>query len=177
MASRQQKQALVEDLKASLRAATVIVVADYRGFNDAELKRLRDVLRPENVQLKVAKNTLLRRAVANTDMEAFATQFKGPTALLIGTGDQVAPVKLLREYLKKSKKQNEVRGGFLDGSTLDAAGIEGIANLPSFDQLRGKLVMCIAAPAAQLVNALSSPQVSLARALDQVASMKQQASS
>lgn len=168
-----QKKETVEQLKAALGSATVAVVADYRGLSVAEMTELRRELYKQDAQFTVAKNTLTRRAVDGTDLDVLKEYFKGPTALLLGRADQVLPVKTLKEYFKKNKKENEIRGGFLDGKVLTAAEVEQLATLPSFLELRAKLLGCIASPQSGLVNVLGSQQRALANVLDQYGKQKE----
>ena len=173
MPTLSHKQVFVDQVKDVLQGANIRVVVEYRGLSVAEMTALRRVLRVDNVKLMVAKNTLVKRAAAGTEVEALAPYLKGPTALLLGYGDQVAAVKSVKEFLKKNKKQNQLRAGFLDGSTLSAVEVDELAGMPSLHELRGKLVMCIAHPISGLANVLNSNNRSLVRALDQIASQKE----
>ena len=112
MPTLSHKQVFVDQVKDVLQGANILVVVDYRGLSVAEMTALRRVLRVDNVKLMVAKNTLVKRASAGTEVEALAPYLKGPTALLLGYGDQVAAVKSVKEFLKKNKKQNQLRAGF-----------------------------------------------------------------
>jgi len=173
MPTLSHKQVFVDQVQSALQDANILVVVDYRGLSVAEMIALRRILRVDNVRLMVAKNTLVKRAAAGTDVEALAPYLKGPTALLLGYGDQVAAVKSVKEFLKKNKKQNELRAGFLDGTALSAVQVDELASMPSLHELRGKLVMCIAHPLSGLANVLNSNNSSLVRALDQIASQKE----
>lgn len=165
MATLEKKQEQVGTLTQVVRDANVVLIADYRGLSVAEMTALRNELRKVDVKLTVAKNTLVKRATAGTELEVLAPFLKGPTSLLVGYGDQVAAAKVVKEFLRKNKKTNQLRAGFLDGTVLDTVKVEEFAAMPSFHELRGKLVMCIAHPA-----------MSLARALDQVGKLKEEAS-
>jgi large subunit ribosomal protein L10 len=171
-----QKQNTASALKAELDRATVAVVADYRGLTVAELTRLRRELYAQNASFTVAKNTLTRHAIKDGDMQVLETYLQGPTALLLARADQVAPVKILTEFLKKNKKDNEIRGGCLDGKLLSRAEVERLAKLPPIEELRGQLVGAIHSPLGGLVAALSSPQRGLVNVLDQYAKRLQEAS-
>lgn len=171
-----QKQKNVTGLQASLSDATVAVVADYRGLTVAELTRLRQELYAQNASFTVAKNTLARRAIKGNALEPLGAYLKGPTALLIGRADQVSPVKILTEFLKKNKKENEIRGGCLEGKLLSPAEVERLAKLPPIEELRGQLVGAINSPLSGIVSAISSPQRGLVNVLDQYAKRLQSAS-
>jgi large subunit ribosomal protein L10 len=169
-----QKQGTVEQLKSELDKATIAIVADYRGLTVAELTELRRELFKQDAQFTVAKNTLTKHALKGTGMSVLNDALKGPTALLIGRADQVAPVKTLTTFLTKNKKPNEIRGGYLDGKLLSRAEVEQLAKLPPIEELRGKLVGAINSPLSGTVAALSSPQRGLVNVLDQYAKKLQE---
>jgi large subunit ribosomal protein L10 len=169
-----QKQNTVQQLKQDLDQATVAVVTDYRGLTVAELTLLRRELYAQQAKFMVGKNTLTKHAIKDSAKEVLGEYLKGPTALLIGRADQVAPVKILSEFLKKNKKDNEIRGGFLEGKLLSAAEVDQLSKLPSLDELRGKLVGAINSPLSGIVAAISSPQRGLVNVLDQYAKRLQQ---
>lgn len=168
-----QKKETVEALKSELQNATITVVADYRGLTVAELTELRRELFKQDAKFTVAKNTLTKHAIQDSDMQELDALLKGPTALLVGQADQVGPVKTFTQFLTKGKKANEIRGGFLDGKLLSPAEVEQLAKLPPIEELRGKLVGAINAPLSGLVGALNSPLSGLVYVLDQVAKQKQ----
>lgn len=176
MATRQQKEALVDDIRQSLSEASIVVIADYRGLRNDEMMALRRSVRQQDATFTVLKNTLAKRAISGTDLESISPFLKGPTALLMGKGDQVGAVKALRDYLKLNKKENELRGAFLEGSSLDAKQLAELADLPTLDVLRGKLLMCIASPLTGLAGVLAGSQSQLVRALQLIAEQKEQAS-
>lgn len=170
-----QKKETVESLKSHLSQATIAVVADYRGLSVAELTLLRRELHKEKAQFTVAKNTLAIHAIKDTDLEALKDSLKGPTALLIGQADQVAPVKILTEFFKKNKKANQIRAGVLDSKLLSPAEVDQLAKLPPIEELRGKLVGAINSPLSGIVAAISSPQRGLVNVLDQYSKRLQEA--
>jgi len=169
-----QKQNTVKQLKHDLDQATVAVVTDYRGLTVAELTLLRRELYAQQAKFMVGKNTLTKHALKDSPQEVLGEYLKGPTALLIGRADQVTPVKILAEFLKKNKKENEIRGGFLDGKLLSAAEVDQLSKLPSIDELRGKLVGAINSPLSGIVAAISGPQRGLVNVLDQYAKRLQE---
>lgn len=177
MGALESKKVKVEEVKQALEGNTLTLVVDYRGLTVAEIKELRDDLRKQDARLHVFKNTLIRRAIDGTEMEAMADVLKGPTALALTQGDQVQPVKVLKAFFKKYKKENIIRGGFMDGKALTPDTISQLSDLPSLDELRAKLVGALASPMNRLVAALVSPHRNLASVLDQVAKQKQQSES
>jgi len=173
MPTLSQKKEFVTKISQDIQGANIIIVADYRGLSVSEMTDLRNALRAEDVRMTVAKNTLVKRAAAGTDVEGLAEFLKGPTALVLGYGDEVTAVKVVKQFLKKNKKENELRAGFLEGNTLNAVDVSSLAEMPSKDELRGKLVMCIASPLIGLANVLNSNATGLVRLLDQLSTIKE----
>lgn len=167
------KAEAIEDLKKSMQEATVAIVADYRGLSVEHLTAIRRELFKYDARFTVSKNTLLKRAVKGTDAESISEFLTGPTAILFATADQVQPVKALKKFMKERKLEIELRGGFMDGRPLSSKEIDELADLPSLDELRAKLLGCIASPLNGLVGALSSQQRGLVNVLDQYAKTKQ----
>lgn len=168
MLTRAQKQEQVDDLKDKFGRATSIFVADYRGVSVPEINELRSKLREggsEDYEYRVTKNSLLRRAVDGTDAAVLMEHFQGPTAIAISYGDPVSLAKVLVDY-EKDKEPFELKGGFLDGKALDTGEIATLATLPSLEQLRGKLVGLLQAPATKLVRLLNEPGSQIARLVE-----------
>lgn len=173
--SHVKKQVVIDKMVQEMSEATVAIVTDYRGLTMARLADIRNALYPHNATVTVMKNTLLKRAIKGTAMDGMADYLKGPTAIVYGKGDMVEPVKILRDYLKKNKldKNHELRGGFVDGKAINAAEVIDLAEMPSLDELRAKLLGCIAGPGQRLVMALNSQNQALVISLDQIAKQKQ----
>ncbi|MEM0952262.1 MAG: 50S ribosomal protein L10 [Cyanobacteria bacterium P01_H01_bin.74] len=163
------KQQTVEMLKKEFEEATVMVVADYRGLSVSQLTALRIELYKVQAKFTVAKNTLAKRA--NPELSEYLT---GPTAMLIGCDDQVAPVKILSKFFKERKMASRMRGGLLDGKVLSPAEVDTLVQLPPIEELRGKLVGAINTPASKLVMAITSPQKGLVTVLDKYAKQLQE---
>jgi large subunit ribosomal protein L10 len=173
-----KKTETIESLTHLLDKAAIALVVNYRGMSVAELTQLRRELRQNQARFTVAKNTLARRSVANKPGASdFMPSLKGPTALLVGMGDQVAPLKTYKKFLKdiKKDKQFEIRAGWLDGQALSAEDVDRLAELPPLEELRAQLLGGIASPLNGLVAALSGPQRSLVNVLDQYAKTLQAA--
>jgi large subunit ribosomal protein L10 len=158
-----QKQEQVAELKDKLARATSVIVADYRGLDVFTVNALRAKLRAAGgCEYRVVKNSVLRRASEGTGVAAIATHFKGPTALALAFGDPVALAKALTEFAKQHEVF-QLRAGVLEGKALDKAEIATLATLPSLDELRGRLVGVLQAPAQKLVMLLAAPAAQLAR--------------
>ncbi len=168
MLTRAQKEEQVAELKGKFSRASSVFVTDYRGITVVEAAKLRGDLRgedPAESEYRVAKNSILRHAVAGTDLEAISDYFNGPTSVAISYGDPVRVAKVLVAAANEFD-EFEIKGGYLDGQTLDEAGVGKLATLPSLLELRGKIVGLIQAPATKLVRLLSEPGSQLARIVD-----------
>jgi large subunit ribosomal protein L10 len=167
MLTRTQKEESVAELRDKFGRAKSVIVADYRGLSVGQVDALRGKLRAagEGFEYRVAKNTLLRRATADTGLAPLAESFEGPTAIALAFGDPVRLAKVLVDYAKENGKF-EVKAGYMDGRTLTPADIATIATLPSLDELRGKLVGLLQAPAQKLVSVLVAPGAQLARLVE-----------
>jgi large subunit ribosomal protein L10 len=160
--SRAQKTEQIADLKDKFERATSVIVADYRGIDVPAVNELRSKLREGEYEYRVAKNTLLRLACEGTAIEAIREQFQGPTAIAISFGDPAGLAKTLVDYAK-DHETFEIRGGVVDGKTLDTAEVGKLATLPSLEQLRGKLVGLLQAPATKIAGVLQAPAGQIAR--------------
>lgn len=136
------------------------IVTDYRGLSVADLQALRTQLRPHNAELKVAKNTLAKIAARANDLEVLEPELVGPTALVLAYEDVAQPAKIVNDFVRTSRIL-QVRAGLLEGQRIDASRIDEIANLPSRDQLLGKVVGGLTSPLYGIVGVLSAPTRSL----------------
>jgi large subunit ribosomal protein L10 len=160
---RAQKQQLAASLHQDLAATVCVVVTHQTGLSVAEATELRRQMRGAGARYRVTKNRLAKRAVAGTPFAALAPLFSGPTAIAFSQ-DPVAAAKAAVEYANRNAKLTIVGGG-LSGQVLDEAAIKALATLPSLDELRGRLVGLIVAPATKLAVLLQTPGGQLARVL------------
>ena len=158
-----QKQEQLNELKQKLGRATSVIVADYRGLDVFAVNALRAKLRATgSCEYRVVKNSILRRACEGTGVASIATHAKGPTAVALAFGDPVALAKTLVDFAKQHEVF-QLRAGVLEGKALDKTEIATLATLPSLDELRGRLVGLLSAPAQKLVMVLAAPAAQLAR--------------
>jgi large subunit ribosomal protein L10 len=168
MLTRTQKEDQVSELKDKFGRATSVYVADYRGLDVEAVNALRRRVRSEGegeYEYRVTKNTVLRRAVEGSDAAGLSEHFQGPTAVALSYGDPVGLAKILEEFAK-DHEVFELKGGIVDGAAVTRDEIATLATLPSLDELRGKLVGLLQAPATKLVRLLNEPGAQLARLLD-----------
>ena len=161
--NRTEKAELIETLQTTLNASTTVVVTHQVGLTVAESGELRLKMREACAGFKVTKNRIAKLALKDTRYEDLDSLFTGPTA--IGTSqDPVAAAKTLVEFAKSNNKLTIV-GGSIDGKVLDKSGVEALAKLPSLDELRGKLVGLLQAPAGKLARVAQAPAGKLARVI------------
>jgi large subunit ribosomal protein L10 len=163
--TRTQKEEQVADLKDKFGRASCVYVAGYRGLDVDGVNVLRRKLHTEgggDYEYRVVKNCVLRLAAGDTPVAEIVEHFQGPTAIAISYGDPVGLAKVLSDFAKEHEVF-DLRAGVLEGSALDAAAIATVAELPSLDQLRGKIIGLIQAPATKLVRLLLEPGGQLAR--------------
>lgn len=134
-----QKEATVNLLKEKLQESQGAILADYRGLNVSEVTELRSKLREANVEFKVAKNTLTKRAADEVGIEGLDPFLEGPTAIAFGMEDPVSPAKILSEFAKDHKAL-EIKAGILEGKVIDIEAIKALAELPSKEELIAKVL-------------------------------------
>ena len=160
---RTKKAEVVESLNGLLGDAGSVVVAHYSGMTVAQMSDLRSRMRAAGASFKVAKNRLAVRALQGTAAQGIAHLFKGPTGIAYSK-DPIAASKVVVAYAKENDKL-VILGGVVDGTAIDANGIKALAELPSLDELRGKIVGLLQAPATKLAGLLAAPAGQLARVI------------
>lgn len=160
---RVAKEQLVASLHQTFAETTVVVVTQYSGLSVGDMTGLRAQMRDAGASVKVTKNRLTRRALSGTRFEGLEQMFVGPTAMAYSS-DPVAAAKVTVAFAKSHPKLIVI-GGALGDKVLDADGIKALAALPSLDELRGKLIGLINAPATKVAGVLQAPAGQLARVL------------
>jgi len=158
---RAKKAEVVESLNGLFSDAGSVVVAHYTGLTVAQMNDLRSRMREAGASFKVAKNRLVVRALAGTAAEPIAHLFKGPTGIAFSK-DPIAASKVVAGFAKENDKL-VILGGVVGDTTLDVAGVKALAELPSLDELRGKIVGLLQAPATKIAGVLQAPAGQLAR--------------
>ena len=149
-----EKVAAVGELTEKLQRAKLAVLTDYRGLTVRDLATLRRQLRGDEVEYEVAKNTLLRLAARNNDVEGMDELLSGPTAIAFCYGEIVAPARTLTDFARTSRILN-VRGGLLEGRWIGPGEISRLATLPPVEQLRAEVVGAVGGPLAGFVGVLN----------------------
>ena len=158
---RSQKADSVAALNATFNEVGVVVVTRNLGMTVAQSTALREKIRDAGASYKVAKNSLAKIALADTPYAGLGDLFTGPTAIATSV-DPIAAAKVIVEFAKTNDKI-EILGGAMGTMVLNADGIKALASMPSLDELRGKLVGLIQAPATKLAQLATAPAAKLAR--------------
>jgi len=151
----ENKKAVVAEVSAQVANAQTIALAEYRGIKVSDITVLRAKARASGVYLRVLKNTLVRRAIADTPFADLAAQLTGP--LIYGiSADPVAAAKVLNEFAKGSNDKLVMRAGAYGGKVLDKAGIQALASIPGREELLARLAGVMKAPVSGFAVALAA---------------------
>ena len=165
---RAGKKELVETLNASLKDAGTIVVAHYAGMTVAHMNDFRQRVKAAGGSVKVTKNRLTKLALKDTDASGIIELFKGPTVVAYSK-DPVAAARVAVKYSKDNDKL-VILGGTMGKNVLDLSAVKALADLPSLDELRAKLIGLLNAPATKIVRTIAEPGAQLARVIQAKAS-------
>lgn len=160
---RAQKSELVAELNSTFKGAAAVVVTRNLGMTVAQSTALRVKMREAGASYKVAKNRLARIAAEGTPYASLSDMLTGPTALST-SADPVAAAKVVVEFARTNDKL-EIVGGAMGDTALDVNGVKALAELPSLDDLRAKIVGLVQAPATKVATILAAPASQIARVL------------
>jgi large subunit ribosomal protein L10 len=164
---RDDKERVIADLTARLRATDAVIVADYRGLTMPQIDALRGRLLEQGARFTVVKNTLTRRAAQEAGVEALLAMLEGPSAIAFveSEGQMVDVAKALADSARETRVL-VVRGGLMQGRTISAAEVDELSRLPSFDVLRAQVLAAITAPLSNLLALVSAPLQNLVGLID-----------
>ena len=165
-ARKEQKAEQVDLLTEKLRRAKVALLTDYRGLTVTQIQDLRGKLRTGDVEYRVVKNTLARRAAEAAGVPALQPELEGPVAIAFGYDDLSLPSKLINEWVRATRLKLDVKGGLVEGRVFTTDQVKQLADMPSRETLLSQLAGTIQSPMAQLAGALQTPLSMLAGALE-----------
>ena len=165
-ARKEQKAEQVELLTEKLKKAKVAVLTDYRGLTVSQMQDLRGKLRTGNVEYRVIKNTLARRAADAAGYKDLESALKGPVAIAFGYDDLSLPPRLINEFVRTARLKVDMVGGLVEGRVVDRDQIKQLADLPSREVLLAQLLGTLQSPVAQLVGIMQTPVQQLIGVLD-----------
>ena len=157
MAKVELKQPIVQAIVDDITGAESVVLVDYRGLTVAQDTELRKQLREAGIIYKVCKNTMMKRAFEGTEFAALEEHLEGPSAIAISKDDATAPARILCKFAKDAKAL-ELKGGVVEGTVYDVAGLTELAKIPSREELLSRLL-----------GSMQSPITNFARVIKQIA--------
>ncbi len=172
-ANFEAKKVVVEDIKEKIQNAKSVVLVKFNGLTVAEDTELRREFRKNNVEYKVLKNTLIKRAFNDMGITDFDEDLNGPTSVAFGT-DETGAAKVIIGAAKKYQDKVSVKSAFVDGGKVDVNGVKALASMPSKEELIAKMLGSLQAPIANFVGVLSAMPRSLVIALNAIAEKKAQ---
>ena len=172
--NREEKVAEVAELSGKFEKAKIAIVADYKGLTVPVLQELRHDLRRSDAEFRVAKNTLLIRAVEDTEYKDLQEHFVGTTSITVSYGDPVAPTKILADFCK-DHPELKIRTASLDGKILSADDVTALSKLPSKEVLLSQMLSVMNAVPTGLVQVLSGVPRTFLYALQAIKEQKEQA--
>src|SRR3954469_17667415 len=169
---RNDKEQLVTELTTKIKSAKALYYTDFTGLNVKRMTDLRRRLKKAGIEYVVIKNTLALRAV--NDSGLVGTRLKGPTGLIVSK-DPVLAAKLLTDFAKENEQRPSVKGGMLEGVSIDEAQVKRLAAMPSREQMLAELGASMQAPMAAFVGALNGLLYMFAGALDALKTQRDEA--
>lgn len=163
----------VAELKSYLEKQPNFILASYSGLTVSHMQELRRQLRKIGCSVKVIKNNLFLRALKESNQHSgksiqFGPEYKGPLAAIFSNEELPAAAKVCKDF-KKTIDVFDMKAGYLSGDVLDAKGVEGIAGLPSREELLSIIARGINTPATQIASGMNQIMASLARGINAVA--------
>ena len=148
-----EKEKQVDALAEEIKNSTVVLLVDYRGITVEDVTKLRSDLREANTQYKVIKNNIIKRALDKNGDNSLDELLEGPTALIMGSEDYLAPAKIIYNFTKDHDFY-KIKGGIIEGKVMTAEEIITLAKLPSRQELLSKLAGVLLANISKLAVAL-----------------------
>jgi large subunit ribosomal protein L10 len=158
------KKIILDELLERVNSSPFVLVVEYTGMTVPQFSELRTRLSDNGAECHVAKNTYMKKALAEAGLPDTGDKLVGQTAFITGESDVAAAAKVLKNFEKEFKKP-AIKLGILDGAILDEDQVKAIADLPSREVLLATLLGTINAPASQLVRTINEPAASLARVI------------
>ena len=161
-----KKEANVAELKDLVERASIVIGAEYRGLTVKEMTTLRRSLRDAGVEARVVKNRLFQIAATQAGLADAGQIVEGPSLVVFGFGDIVAPAKAVADYAKTARNAFKPMKVFMDGAVVPGSIVGELASLPSREELIGRLVGAFIQPVQQFVNLTTDSIQSFARLVD-----------
>jgi large subunit ribosomal protein L10 len=170
--NKTEKQQLVTELTDKIQGAKALYYTDFTGLNVKRMTELRRRLRKAGVDYVVIKNTLAIRAINQSGLAG--PKLRGPTGVVV-TKDPVSAAKLLSDFARENDQKPVVKGGLLDGASIDETQVKRLASMPSREQMLAELGAGLQSPMAAFVGALNGMMYMMVGALEALRSQKESA--
>ena len=170
----EDKKQIVSEVNQAATGALSAVLADYRGVTVEEMTALRKTARDNKVYLRVVRNTLLKKAVQDTDFACISEVLVGPTILALSQEDPGAAARVLKDFAKDND-DFQIKALSIGGKLMEASQIDVLAKLPTLDQARSILMSVMLAPVTKLARTLNEVPTKVTRAVAAVRDQKQEA--
>jgi len=161
-----RKEASVAELKDLVARASIVIGAEYRGLTVKEVTALRRALRDAGVEARVVKNRLFQLAAQQAGVPDAGQVVEGPTMVVFGYGDIVAPAKAITDYVKSARNAFAAKKAYMDGNVVAGSIIAELASLPSREQLIAQLAGAFISPMQTFVNQINDSMQTFARLID-----------
>ena len=150
--NKEQKKNYIANMAAQFENSEAVLVTHYQGLTMTQLDELRKQMREHGIQFKITKNRITKLALAKSKCKDLADLFTGPTAVAFGN-DAIISARILSKF-SKDNENLKLLGGIMGSEVLDQAGVQNVANLPTLDEARAKIVGILATPASKIVSIL-----------------------
>lgn len=169
MVTTEQKKKIVEDLVEKLGKANGVYLVDFGGMTVAETIKFRRTLKEKGVEMKVAKNTLLKRALDSIEgLDIPEDKYFGPSAFVLGYEDPTAPAKLIKESFDKNEKP-ALKAALVEGQYFDGSRLKEVATMPSRADMIASIIGSIHAPISGIVGSINAVMRDLSSVIEEVA--------
>ena len=152
MMNKEQKKNYIAEMSDQFEKSKAVLVTHYQGLTMNELDNLRSKMREHGIKFKITKNRITKLAIEKTKCKDLSNLFTGPTAVAFGE-DAIMSARILSKF-SKDHKNLKLLGGIMGDEILDQAGVQNVANLPTLDEARAKIVGILSASASKLVSIL-----------------------
>lgn len=166
------KQEIIDQIKDQFQKSSSAICVDFRGVNVEKITQFRKQIKEASGNYQVVKNTLARRAIAETPFEELGQFLVGPTGIVFCQGEPMDPAKVVTNFTKETDGALQVKGGMVDGTVFDAKGIEQVSKLPSRQEMLAQLVSSLQSPISGLVGTLQGVTREFVYTLQAIADQK-----
>ena len=159
MMNKEQKKTYISEMTTQFENSESVLVTHYQGLTMPQLDELRAQMRDHGIQFKITKNRITKLALEKTKCKDLSNLFTGPTAVAFSS-DAIMSARILSKF-SKNNENLKLLGGIMGGEVLDQAGVQNVANLPTLNEARAKIVGILATPASKFVSILLARSVKM----------------